>query len=53
MSSDQVKVLLAWLGITIILATVPIGIIFIERYRYDDCMKVGHTMTYCVLDIFK
>lgn len=27
--------------------------IYIERYKYKDCLKVGHTKTYCILMIGK
>lgn len=26
---------------------------FIERYKYHDCKKVGHSTMYCIFNIFK
>lgn len=42
--------LMVYLIIFIIIATTGF---FIERYKYQDCKKVGHTALYCFLNMGK
>ena len=35
------------------LAIVLVTLYFIERYRYQDCKRVGHETLYCILNMGK
>lgn len=37
----------------LVISIIGVPTYFIEKYKYQDCKKVGHTKTYCVLDIFR
>ncbi len=36
-----------------VLTIALITTLFIEKYKYDDCKKVGHATMYCVFNMFK
>lgn len=36
----------------ILIAAIIIGSCWWINYKYHDCIKVGHTKTYCLVDIF-
>lgn len=40
------------LGTIIILAVVAL-VVALAVYHFNDCKKVGHTKTYCVIDLFR
>ena len=48
MISSTYKVLIVLLFIPLIALAIWWG-----QYKYHDCLKVGHTKTYCILDLGK
>lgn len=46
------KIIQITLIVVVILVILGI-IIWAEIYHYQDCLRVGHTKLYCLLDIFR
>jgi hypothetical protein len=43
-----------YVGIAVLLLVGVFAIdIWWARYKYQDCLRVGHTKTYCILDVGK
>ncbi len=47
MEMDHLKIILGIIGIIFIF----ILAFYWESFKYDECIKVGHSKTYCVLNI--
>ena len=42
-----------WVAALILVALVVSALFFIERYKFNDCKKVGHTTLYCIFKLGK
>jgi hypothetical protein len=47
------KHLIATFIIALSIYSLALFAVWAERYHYQDCLRVGHTRTYCVLDIVR
>jgi ABC-type transport system involved in cytochrome c biogenesis permease component len=49
----RLKTLIELIVYPLIIGLIIGAVYFMEKYRYDDCRKVGHTFWYCLMDINK
>jgi hypothetical protein len=41
---------LTWVGIVVILGLIGSCVVGIEVFRFHECMKVGHSKLYCIIN---